>query len=485
MLDEKKQKNASEELSDIEKKYKSKTELFKLIGELLLAIISVVTLLSGDLFGGNIPTWVKVIGLIGGFAIVLMLFYYGFSILNYKHEFTVFGRKSIRRKIRRHVRHLRWLTRRTKRDYKKMIKKTKSYDEGFCGAILKRYQEADTLPEKSAKSTRGYYLKIKLQQKKNSYTQKLKNATDAIDEVTKTILQLDHVLLSANHLRNRIFLGKFLKDYANDDNVRLQAKVDMLGWTYALLGKRNQCKKIIEEALNDISEVENSKAYLKYTEDEKVKFMITKIRCYRHLVANPQIRRHEFNNCKNHIKMAFTLLDELAPSLKSDQDKLFKNYVALCFGEAELYYDEAKVNYKRGRINEANLLLKDAINDIRKAIGFKDAEKAKKLEELRRVDNHRYANVLLLSNKLAIFGFKLLQAGLEDEELSTFVNQYFPIDGNEHTQLDTNLKSMEKVFNKSIYVDQAIESFIQESVLEAYKNVGTIYNIRYGKNIRR
>lgn len=436
-------------------------QVFKVAAQIILALLSAFAILGKDVFGVSaLPDWLKWVGATCIGVMVILFLVAIFLKINYEREFVVVGRGITGKKIDKHIDKLLKLTiaiRKNKRNqFKISCNNAKELEKAVISGDekIKVYQEpVDTK----------------------------KFSQEDIELTVKAIKDIDHVLISTYKYKARIELGKFIEECSSNPAEVLRAKIDMLGWTYALRGQPGNCATAIYGAqvmfkkLEERNELPNlGDAHNKEKIDEIVDLAILKSRSYRHLAAAPNIRRVSENFGIPQIEEARRILfevSELTGLSKEQKEKIKRNRIGVEFGQVEALYDHALIQYRKNDRNARNTLerackfclifLSEKPNDE-----IDETRMFTTLDEIKGIDVHRYTKQLFIINKM-IFLSKNLYG---ENEMQPYTAEFSKIYG---TKIMENLNNAKEVLNSSIYVDEAVETYIQQRVEQVYNDIAS------------
>ena len=146
----------------------------------------------------------------------------------------------------------------------------------------------------------------------------------------------------------------------------------------------------------------------------------------------------------------------------------------MVYGIAELYYDIARDKAKKG-------LYSDARAAITKALEKTDSM-CDSFGQLAELDAHRALKVRVLENKIFFVVRNLFKETDCDGAVKAAFERYKGSDTSEtENRLDENLDYVLGVLNHNIYADEAIESYLQQRIMQVYKIAGSRMGIKFGE----
>lgn len=326
------------------------------------------------------------------------------------------------------------------------------------------------------------------------------------NKIYDTIHDIERILLQLEQHDLRIKFGKYIVKYSIDIDKTIHAYVDYIGWTNVLLGKNEKGFKAIKKGL-DLIEYKikiNEPGHLKYIElkekgeeiseyyemqhVEYCENVLQKARTLRHFGTtyytyrshSDSFVKEEFKSdkakdkknelwtyentvnpfVKNKLAEAIKLMEEESVKEYFDRtQKLKETYFKMVFGLKynDLLYDYYVALYKNDESLERFIDLDRELEELRKEVdvcGFDD--------------NHRLIKILTLKNQLQhkIINKSTLKSNIKTEkELLDKWNE----------TLSSDLKTIEKVLNKNIYFDEAMEVYVCQKVRKLYTDIEEIF----------
>ncbi len=334
--------------------------------------------------------------------------------------------------------------------YKKINKFTK-------GKVVKTDENNDKL-NKLLQELKKYQFtninkKAKTQNKKHIKTTKQidRNTSQIVSaRIIKCILELDRVLLQIEQYQLKIKLGKFIIKYSNNDFEILKAYIDFVGWTNFLLGKNKEGRNAIAQAIlmidNKIGKETNIPSDMNEKDYYEYKFL--KVRALRHLSTT-----HYSYKSNDYIE------DEFDESYKIMKEVNFKNYYVNSSRYLNMLIGIENNYYLYKFYIHQEMVKKNQISDFDyKTVMDIINEYIQKIKDmpLQEQDRHRLI-------KLYVFKNQLLKE-FSDEKNSI----------NERNEFKEDLKNIETIFNKNIYLDDALEVFVNEKIQDLYDDVRDI-----------
>lgn len=472
--------------------------IFKLLAPLIELVVGVFGIFGTT--GLAIPLAARiVIYVLGGLLGVYIIF----SLIKaVKYYLSIDNDKSTigSVKLKKHVKDLKKIAKVNRRVFRKEKQYSDNYSETFKKNVRKIFKE-DAISEHPNKEKNTGYSQKKffhqvLKEENAIFSLDGKLSFKACQEISDCILDVDHVLLSSNQYVSRIFFGIYLTECHVNYFDKINAEVDMLGWTYALAGKKSKSENILHEAIdelkldiesiNEVPTAKSSKEVINFYYNANLYLQ----RAYRHLAANPKIRRS--SDLKENIENLDKAREALSKFYIDEKKKIFQPYLTesqckeitrnrlgITFGYVETYYDFARQeSHKKKNFELVVEHLKQSIYYFNELIVDKN--------ELDKIDKHRELNLTIIANKI-LFLIEIVFGN--DREMPDIIAEYaknfkhsFETD---QEQIDNSLDEIKSILKSAIYVDQAIESFIQQRVFQCYKKVGKIYQINYGDHFSK
>lgn len=272
--------------------------------------------------------------------------------------------------------------------------------------------------------------------------------TVAAKELISCAMDLDKIFLQVEMPELRYRVGKFIAEYAQKPLDRVKALIDFQGWSCILMGHYEKGERAIEEGLELLKNLGS--------EINEFDRLYYSARAYRHLAASPFERRKNIGAGKCDIPIGYLdsakkYYDEMtAMELNPAQaNKAASMEYGIRYGYAETYYDCAKARFP---LSERHTYLEKAAKFI---------IELSKDEDLISTDKHRTVKVKILYNKIYF-----LAVALDCEGGEGYAAEMCACD-----RVDEDLAAVHKIISGSIYVDDGLESYIQQRVIQAYKKI--------------
>lgn len=268
-----------------------------------------------------------------------------------------------------------------------------------------------------------------------------------------TIHDLERILLQLEQHALRIKLGKYVVKCSNNIDETVHAYVDLIGWTHILLGDNKKGFASIQCGIDLINYKLNS---LEKNTPEYYKYVLLKARALRHLGTTYYTYRSKKDKfVKEKLLEAIALISEKdVIEYYNSTPALKETYGKMMFGLKYnvLLYDYYVALENKDEIGEKIEIISKGVEELRKEVDNSSFD-----------DNHRMVKVLTLQNQIE--KNKILQSKtlVDDREEEWSV------------QLNKDLHSIEKVLNKNIYFDEAMEVYICQKVDELYSNVEKVF----------
>lgn len=412
--------------------------------EHVISIIGIAVTLLGSIFGFVTDSNDYIIKIICVILFVLCIFFFVKWILATDNT----GNATIIRKSKKYI---------------KLFKKLLKYSE----KVLNTYFDYDQYDE-----VMRYHNKIKKvshnsklpEEKLNFLMEKYKNfpkkrvtkkgmkycsaeqASKIYEIIHKDIDDLRRILLQLSKHKLRIKLGEYVLKYSNNERERIDSYLDDIGWTCVLMGNNKKGFNYIEQGLILIDGVLNS-----YTDDVKkddryYEYVILKARALRHLGTTYYTYRTAKEKVKDYLEKALSLInaeDVINYYLNNNKKKYYQMKNGVEFNL--LYFDF--LNNKNNKITDQKL------KDLYKDITIQIDELDRQINEDNVNDNHRCVK----SRAFRIQLFSLIN----DE---SFKKEHYNIN-------DTDFDEIEKVLNKNIYFDEALENYLELKISRTHYDI--------------
>lgn len=306
--------------------------------------------------------------------------------------------------------------------------------------------------------------------------EELKSALKVSPIIIKTIWEMNRIFLQLDQYHLRLKAGQYVAKYASCPYDRAKAYIDLLGWTYILKGYNKKGYHAITAGIEmidiELSAYENKTSLL--SEKAYYKLKLLKVRALRHLGTTYYTYRTKEGFAEKNLQKALMLLKdpqllEFYVNNKKDDDTCIKSKLEnqLCFAETYQHED----NYKSMKLGiENNLYIAefyrvvdqmktyhcctDSLQNIYNKIDVL-------INELRSDggkgnDNHRMIKMLALKSQII--------------QTSKFYTEQPINDAN----FKKDLREIEKILDRNIYFDEAIEVYVNLKIQTLYDDVKEI-----------
>ena len=393
---------------------------------------------------------------------------------------------------------------------KKISEVTKKINRSFANdkqaEIEKLVQEKNLLLDKYYDNSHSYaddkLLNANAPTKKMVKLANYEESQKVFNLIYETVKDMERILLQLEQHELRIKIGKFVVKYSTDINKTIHAYVDYIGWTYVLLGDNKRGFEAIQEGLHLIDYMinNNEEGYKKYCElknsgeeiselikkqyEDYCKCVLQKARALRHLgTTYYTYRSFKDNFVKENYKkegvekksawnydntvnpyVKYKLAESLellqAEGVKeyfNENDDRRKTYAKMVFGIKynDLLYDYYVAVYKNIQSVETYVQIRNQLNELVEEINKANFD-----------DDHRLIKILTLKNQL-----KHKIYNQQDES-------GVKIEGAEKWDklLANDLNTIEKVLNKNIYFDEAMEVYVCQKVRKLYTDIEKVFD---------
>ena len=269
--------------------------------------------------------------------------------------------------------------------------------------------------------------------------------------IIKCIFDMNRILLQLEQHNYRIKLGKYVAFFAVDEEQRIKAYMDLIGWSHILLGSKkgyaaiNNAINIIE---NRIGKELSPKAPEGIPQEMYENYLFLKARAYRHLGST----YYTFKNvdAEYYCNQSLKVLEVLEAS--GFKDRREADYNNMMFGVKNNYYLYQLYKFiadsRRGNGDISDLT--NSLNKVNDAIERLSAIPKEKQ------DNHRMLKLLSLKCQI-------------NKALSVVTANPMDI-----VETAKSLKIIESTLSKNIYFDDAMEVYSNQKVqllFEETKNI--------------
>jgi len=430
--------------------------LIELVAYLLLGILPMLGLAQSDYLAQT---------LLYVFLTVLALSYFCYRLFvilkQHRLETQAMSNNSVIKNARKHCKTLlRYANASEKKllKYKKIKDIKRSRDEE--DRIIKKLVGFDELEEQKKKVNK------RIQRLRQQYSDRqtillIKDLTEEQDYkisqlMSNTFMKLERILLNAEQFDLRIKFGKYIKTFSDIEEQRIRACIDFIGWTYMMMGEVSKAEKAIESGIN------KAKKVLQETTDEKTMSQMNNLICraYRHLGSARRTYENEPEKALGYLKEALTYSKNIVAS-NNDQQGLTELEVGIHYGiaasEFYIYYGKHK---NQDNTDQTYLEFYKQYQIFQQYISIsKDF-----------ANQHRYVKFLILKSKY-------LELFLDHHEhFKKHVGNDFSFEESLlKNEIASSLEIVEDVFKKNIFLDEAVEHYLEENVkLLKYQVIDTL-----------
>ncbi len=269
--------------------------------------------------------------------------------------------------------------------------------------------------------------------------------------IISRIFDMNRILLLVEQHQNRIKLGRFIAYFTNNEEEQIKAYLDLIGWSYILIGDNKKGFNAILTAINIIE----SRIGTDYDDtvpkgiDKKqfYNYLFLKVRAYRHLGST--YYTYKSIDALFYCQKALKLLDTKGFKEGLNDDAKFASMRCGVTNNLYLsYFYKFVRDTRRGKGDIESL--KTTLNGVEKDIEeiYGDGNKSS--------DQHRLIKLLTLKCQLE----KALDiSGAKKLDLKEF---------------GKNMERIENVLNKSIYFDDAMEVYTNQKIQLLFEEVKNI-----------
>ena len=269
-------------------------------------------------------------------------------------------------------------------------------------------------------------------------------------KLIQRIFEMNRILLQLEQHNTRIKLGKYVAYHTNDFVEEVKAYMDLIGWSYILLGENKKGFSAIFTAINLIEAKIGTDGKIpdKMSEQEYYDLLFLKIRAYRHLGTT----YYTYKDI-NSLEYCNKALELLSPELKKglNNDSAFENMK--CGVYNNLYLAQLYENIKNAK-NKGKFRIEELKHTLE--LIEKDLDEIQQIPEEKK-DKHRIIKLLSLKCQVN----KALSVSEESEEIDLL-------------ETEKDLKFIEDVLNKNIYFDDAMEVYANQKVQLIFEEVKDI-----------
>lgn len=270
-------------------------------------------------------------------------------------------------------------------------------------------------------------------------------------EIIKRVFDMNRILLQLEQHNTRIKLGKYVAYFTNDEETQIKAYMDLIGWSYILLGNN---RKGFDAILNSIHIIESrigekfdGKIPEGVTKETYYRYLMLKVRAYRHLGST----YYTYKNIDaiKYCEAALKILDSEGFKQGFNDDIAYENMRCgvlnnLYLGRFYRFVEDTRRG--KGDIN----MLSDTLNMVNANI-----DELYAMPDGKR-DIHRLLKLLSLKSQLS----KAMDiSGVQKLDMEQF---------------DKDLSTVEKILNKNIYFDDAMEVYANQKVQQVFEEVKNI-----------
>lgn len=264
--------------------------------------------------------------------------------------------------------------------------------------------------------------------------------------ICKKFSEMGRMLLNAEQFSLRIKFGEFLRDFSLEEEHRVSAYIDFIGWTNMLLGNTSKGERAIK------SGIELARGIAENTEDEikKNKYYFYITRGYRHLGSTRRTLEKNPAQSVEYLNLGEENLAKINKSVENFEHNKFQEMdIGIKYGILNAQYNEFIINKKR-YLNTEECYVKF----YQSYLTFEDF-----ITESSTFNNkHRYIKFILLEIKYL-------------KEIKTecdIFRKYAPNSNLNPIMISTKIKdSLEivgKIFKDNIFMDESIEYYFDEQV---------------------
>jgi hypothetical protein len=271
--------------------------------------------------------------------------------------------------------------------------------------------------------------------------------------IYETIKDIERILLQLEQHKLRIKFGEYVVKCSNNIDHAIHAYVDLIGWTHVLLGDNKKGLASIQCGLDLIDYKLNS---LPKNSPEYYECVYQKARALRHLGTTYYTYRTPKDKfVKEKLKEAIALMTQKDVIIYYNSSlPLKEKYEKMVSGLKynELLYDYYVALEKKDEFGDKLKQISEGIDKLYVEVQTSEIE-----------DNHRLVKILTLKNQ--IDKNRIMETNtLQDDNNQLFMSQF-----------RKDLKIIEKVLNKNIYFDEAMEVYICQKVQDLYEKVEDIF----------
>lgn len=362
------------------------------------------------------------------------------------------------------------LVKKTRKNILEIVKKNETKPEGekvkYCDNVLKEINYFSKLQP----------LKVMLHIATQDPSQE--EIIDLNNTILNSIKQTERALLVLEQYETRKYLGRYVLTHSSDPLFCADALIDYIGWTNALIGRRNEFVKAVESGIDYL------KLFAKTDGDfykNKAEVQLKLARAYRHLGSEVVFAKKnpaaaiEYNKtameqleCFSHLQSVEQIKKDYAadPDILEKNLKLFDRVsemrVGIEYGILNAQLFDIKKNYTKVKdVDNARALLK-CITDADKLIDQSQSFK----------NPHRYLKCILLENEFLKLLEPMMTKNVQKEFAPEIANLFGPqADIKKYLceRFDKNTEHADSEFKKAIYADEMMGIYIDQEAIQLFR----------------
>ena len=292
------------------------------------------------------------------------------------------------------------------------------------------------------------------------------HAIDIFDSFYDSIHDLSRILLQLEQHTLRIKLGKYVIDCTSDIDKAIYAYVDLIGYTYILLGNVKKGISYIEKGICLIDfELKNSEE----GSDDYYRYLLLKARALRHIgTYYYTIKYHDKDKVKNATLDAIRLIDKPEVYDYHIKNNKVGDLLKMLYG---LKYNKLLYDYSES-IKAKNVTTKRLIELLEKVKEIEGAcEEGVVLSDGKTYildDKHRHIKALTLKNQINTNLYFLSGQNYHQSNCDAWFREF-----------KGDLRAIEKTLDANIYFDEAMETYICQKVQFLYDYIGSLFEGDY------
>ena len=475
----------------------------------ITGIITIIVTSLKEIIPTFAPKTIKILSIVLVSATVLSLAVVGVVFLFHKHrqnsDRTLIDTSAVISRSAKVARDIKKVVKRIDRTIDVFIKRHKTLSAARKAELASVRDSIEIIASNGAIKERKHRKKPHFADLKCSKTNKIisqsnfqeKDIAELNKVVNESIFELSRALLVLQQYDTRIFLGKYVIEHDADPINRAKAYIDLVGWTYSLLGKTSRFTENVtngiklikaeffDEGHNQHFNFSFKKEFLGGADKEEIamnkklrdKAILLYVRAHRHLGSDAILLKKEPELCRKENEKAEIILCRYFDKfnfneLKSPEDykdEKVNMYVGIRYGILSSRFAEI----------EKNIGKEDNVNRIKKLLSilpelFKNKECSKQFS-----NKHRYIKYLVLENEI----YKLVEKLIPDDEnekakikqdfietlniSDNFADEVFAL-------YNANTTRLKEAFDDSIYADEVMENFIDQEATQLFKSIERI-----------